>query len=131
MSQPVPVPGRDKIIPNKPKAHNNRKEKQRNEKEEKQPTEKEDRNRKGRTTKKEQKEKRTRTGKERDSQIFNLSKIGSNFGNSSYVESVIVKNGILKINNRGTKTMEPLNKIKQLSPSVKASNKNGKGGKVG
>ena len=74
---------------------------------------------------------RSRTGKAGDSQMCNLSKFGSNFGNSSYVESVIVKSGILKINNRGTKTMEPLNKIKQISTSVKASNKNGKGGKVG
>ena len=81
--------------------------------------------------KEEQKEKRARTGKEGNSQISNVSKIGSNFGNSSYVESVIVKSGTLKINNRGTKTMEPQNKIKQISTSVKASNKNGKGGKVG
>ena len=62
---------------------------------------------------------------------MNLSKIESNFDNSSYVESVIVKSGILKINNRGTKIMEPLNKIKQISNSVNASRKNGEGGKVG
>ena len=58
LSQPVPVPGRDKIIPKKPKAHNNKKERQQNQKEkEKQPPEKEARKRKGRTHKKTKKRK--------------------------------------------------------------------------
>ena len=71
-------------------------------------------NRKQRRTKKrnkkeqEQKEERTRTGKNKNSQISNLSKIESNFGKSGYVESVIMRTGILEINNRETKTMEPL-----------------------
>ena len=41
LSQPVPVPGRDKIIPKKLKAHNNKKEKHRNQRNNRaQPTEK-------------------------------------------------------------------------------------------
>ena len=47
------------------------------------------------------------------------------------METVIVKTGIWETNNRETKTMEPLNKIKKNLTSAKASNKNGKGGKVG
>ena len=42
-----------------------------------------------------------------------------------------MKTGKWEINNRETKTMDPLNEIKEFSTSVKASNKNGKGGKVG
>ena len=112
LSQPVPVPGRDKIIPKKPKAHNNKKGKQRNQKKKKpnqQKEKKEDRNRKARERKTLETEERTRTEKKRNPQISNLSKIESNFGNSGYVESVIVKTGILEINNRETKTMDPLN----------------------
>ena len=89
-----------------------------------------ERTKKRNKNRKEEKGERTRTGKEGNSQISNLSKIESNFDNSSYVESVIVKSGILKINNRGTKTMEPFNKIKQISISVNASSKNGKKRKV-
>ena len=114
LSQPVPVPGRDKIIPKKRKAHNNKKGKQRNPKKEQRSTEKEERkqkqkSKKARTRKTKRKEERTRKGKEGNPRISNLSKIESNFGNSSYVESVIVKTGILKIKDRGTKTMDPLN----------------------
>ena len=78
LSQPVPVPGRDKIIPKKPKAHNNKKEKQRNQKEKKhnqQRKKKEDRNRKAREMKTNQKEKRTRKGKKGNPEISKLSKI--------------------------------------------------------
>ena len=66
MSQPVPIPGRDKIIPKKPKAHNNKKGKQRNQKKKKhnqQKEKKEDRNRKARERKTKETEERTRTGK--------------------------------------------------------------------
>ena len=78
LSQPVPVPGRDKIIPKKPKAHNNKKGKQRNQKEKKhnqQRKKKEDRNRKARERKTNHKEKRTRKGKKGNPEISKLSKI--------------------------------------------------------
>ena len=70
---------------------------------------KQERTKKRKKNKKKQTEKRTRTGKQPRPQISKLLKIESNFGNSGYVESVIVKTGILEINNRGTKTMEPFN----------------------
>ena len=47
------------------------------------------------------------------------------------MESVIVKTGILKLADRGTKTNKPFNKKEKNSSSVKASSKNCKGGKVG
>ena len=47
------------------------------------------------------------------------------------MESVIVKTGILKLADRGTKTNKPFNKKEKNSSSVKASSKNTKGGKVG
>ena len=58
LSQPVPVPGRDKIIPKKPKAHNNKKGKQRNHKQKKhnqQRKKKEDKHRKARKKAKQKK----------------------------------------------------------------------------
>ena len=47
------------------------------------------------------------------------------------MESVIVKTGILKLADRGTKTNKPFIKKEKNSSSVKASSKNIKGGKVG
>ena len=47
------------------------------------------------------------------------------------MESVIVKTGILKLADWGTKTNKPFNKKEKSSSSVKASSKNCKGGKVG
>ena len=47
------------------------------------------------------------------------------------MESVIVKTGILKLADRGTKTNKPFNKKEKSSSSVKASSVNIKGGKVG
>ena len=46
------------------------------------------------------------------------------------MESVIVKTGILKLADRGTKTNKPFNKKGKSSSSVKASSVNDKGGKV-
>ena len=47
------------------------------------------------------------------------------------MESVIVKTGILKLADRGTKTNKPFNKKEKNSSSVKASSKSTKVGKVG
>ena len=47
------------------------------------------------------------------------------------MESVIVKTGILKLADRGTKTNKPFNKKEKSSSSVKAASENTKGGKVG
>ena len=43
------------------------------------------------------------------------------------MESVIVKTGILKLADRGTKTNKPFNKKEKKSSSVKASSKTTKG----
>ena len=63
LSQPVPVPGRDKIIPKKPKAHNHKKGKQRNQK--KRTTTNRERRQKQKSKKKENKTKgeKDKTGK--------------------------------------------------------------------
>ena len=45
------------------------------------------------------------------------------------MESVIVKTGILKLADWGTKTNKPFNKKEKTSSSVKASSKNIKGGR--
>ena len=44
---------------------------------------------------------------------------------------MIVRTGLLKLADRGTKTINPFTKIEKNSSSVKASSKNCKGGKVG
>ena len=65
LSQPVPVPGRDKIIPKKPKAHNHKKGKQRNQT--KRTTTTRDRRKKTETEKQEKgKQNKRRKGQEKE-----------------------------------------------------------------
>ena len=50
--------------------------------------------------------------------------------NQTYVKPVIEETGILKLADRGTKTINPFNSTNKISSSVEASSVNDKGEKV-